>query len=261
MSQSLTERYDERIAGVLSCYDRVVITGTLPAVCYAEGMTGFLNAKGIRIFDYPEFAKTLRDRVRERAASLAAEAGVTIEHIGKTHIRKEEVVARVLEQRGDHPGLVHVISAMEACDAYKPWHDKQTHKTFLRPDSGKCLHYYFYFLDAKFGLIYLRVPTWAPFRLQFYCNGHSWLARKLTAEGIGYTMADNAFVRIDDWGRAQELADTPLARSVAPHPGSLCRAVLPGVGRVRAVLPLEPDAGGIRHRPGVPLHRHARPAL
>ena len=88
------------------------------------------------------------------------------------------------------------------------WHDKQTHKTFIRPDSGKCLHYYFYFLDARFGLIYLRVPTWAPFRLQFYCNGHSWLARELTAKGIGYTMADNAFVRIDDWPQAQALADT-----------------------------------------------------
>jgi hypothetical protein len=34
------------------------------------------------------------------------------------------------------------ISAMEACDAYQPWHDKQTHRTFLRPDSGKRLHYY-----------------------------------------------------------------------------------------------------------------------
>ena len=190
MSQSLLERYDERIAGVLSCYDRVVITGTLPGVCYAEGMTRFLHANGVRIFDYPQFAMTLRDRVRDRAASLAAEAGVTIEHIGKAHIRKEDVVARVLEQRGDRPGLVHILSAMEACDAYKPWHDKQTHKTFVRPDGGKCLHYYFYFQDARFGLVYLRVPTWAPFRLQFYCNGHSWLARKLTAEGIGYTMAD-----------------------------------------------------------------------
>jgi hypothetical protein len=208
MSEALAERYDDRIAGVLSCYDRVVITGTLPVVCYAAGMTGYLNAKGIRIFDYPEFAKTLRERVRERAASLAAEAGVSIEHVGKPNIRKEDIVARVLEQRGDHPGLVHVISAMEACDAYKPWHDKQTHKTFIRPDSGKCLHYYFYFQDAKFGLIYLRVPTWAPFRLQFYCNGHSWLARKLTAQGIGHAMADNALVRIDDWSRAQALADT-----------------------------------------------------
>ena len=208
MTSALLDRYDDRIAGVLSCYDRLVITGTLPTVCYAAGMTRFLYANHVRFFDYTDFALQLRDRVRERAASLAREAGIAIEHIAKSHVRKEAVVTKVLEARGDHPGLVHVISAMEACDAYQPWHDKQTHETFIRPGSGKCLHYYFYFLDPRFGLIYLRVPTWAPFRLQFYCNGHSWLARKLTAKGIGYTMADNAFVRIDDWSRAQELADT-----------------------------------------------------
>ena len=56
---SLTERYEERIAGVLSCYDRVVVTGTLPGACYAEGMTRFLYANKIRIFDYPQFAATL----------------------------------------------------------------------------------------------------------------------------------------------------------------------------------------------------------
>jgi hypothetical protein len=226
VQQSLTARYDERIAGVLSCYDRMVITGTLPGVCYAEGMTRFLRICGIRIFDYPQFAVTLRDRVRERAASLAAGAGIAIEHIGKAHIRKEDVVARVLDRRGDHPGLVHIISAMEACDAYQPWHDKQTHKTFVRPDSGKCLHYYFYFQDARFGLVYLRVPTWAPFRLQFYCNGHSWLARQLDANGIGHSMADNAFLRIDDWSRAQELADSlspdQLHRTLDRYAGQCC---------------------------------------
>ena len=110
---------------------------------------------------------------------MAGAAGVTIEHIAKNHIRKEDIVARVLVVRGDRPGLVHIVSAMEACDTYKPWHGKHTHRTFLRPDTGKCLHYYFYFIDAKLGLIYLRVPTWCPFRLQFYCNGHSWLARQL----------------------------------------------------------------------------------
>jgi hypothetical protein len=62
-------------------------------------------------------------------------------------------------------------------------------------------------MDAEFGLVYLRVPTWSPFRLQFYCNGHSRLARQLTAEGIGFTLADNAFLRIDDWQRAQDVAD------------------------------------------------------
>jgi len=136
MGRSLTDRYDDRIAGVLSCHDRLVITGTLPGVCHADGITWYLNARGIRIFDYPEFAKPLRDRVRDCAATLAAEAGLTIEHLGKGNIRKEDLVARVLKQRGDHPGLVQIISAMEACGAYQPWHDKNTHKTFIRPDSG-----------------------------------------------------------------------------------------------------------------------------
>src|SRR5215813_5714992 len=102
-------------------------------------MTAFPSARQIRIFDYPRFAEPLRDRLRERAAELAAAAGITIEHIANSHIRKEEVVAKVLAGRGDHPGLVHVISAMEACPTYKPWHSKETHRTFLRPATGKCL--------------------------------------------------------------------------------------------------------------------------
>ena len=71
MTRALEERYDDRIAGVLNCYDRVVITGTLPTVCYAEGMTGFLHANGIRIFEYPDFASELRDQVRTAAARVA----------------------------------------------------------------------------------------------------------------------------------------------------------------------------------------------
>jgi hypothetical protein len=203
----LTERYADRLAGVLSCYDRIIITGTLPGVCYAQGMTSFLTAKGIRIFDYPQFAAPLRDRVRECAQALATKHGVPIQHINKPNIKKEEVVAKLLKQRGDQPGLVHIISAMEACASYQPWHDKNTGKTFLRPDTGKCLHYYFYWMDAKLGLTYLRVPTYCPFRLQFYGNGHSWLAKKLAAEGIEFTLLDNAFVRIADWARAQAFAD------------------------------------------------------
>jgi hypothetical protein len=149
MTQMLTDRYHERLAGTLSCYDRIVITGTLPGACYAAGMTSFLNARHIRIFDYPRFAEPLRDRIREAAQALATAQGARIEHVAKAHIRKEDLVAAVLKDRGDHPGLVHVLSAMEACDAYEPWHDKPSHQTFLRHTSGKCLHYYFYWMDGK----------------------------------------------------------------------------------------------------------------
>ena len=66
MRHLLTERYRERLAGVLSWYDRIIVTVTLPGACYAQGMTAFLSARQIRIFDYPRFAEPLRDRARAR---------------------------------------------------------------------------------------------------------------------------------------------------------------------------------------------------
>jgi hypothetical protein len=71
--QLLTERRSSQIAGVLSCYDRMLIQGTLPGLCYAEGMTGYLYAHQVRIFDYPRWAQPLREALRENAERLAAE--------------------------------------------------------------------------------------------------------------------------------------------------------------------------------------------
>ena len=96
---------------------------------------------------------------------------------------------------------------MEACPSYKPWMEKSNGHMFLRPDQGKCLHYYFYFIDEELGLCFLLVPTWAPFGLQFYCNGHSVLARALQREEIEFAQAVNAFLRIANLERAQQLAD------------------------------------------------------
>jgi hypothetical protein len=210
----LTDRYAKAIVGVISCWDRLVITGTLPGVCHAAGMEAYLRAKGIRLFDYPRFAEPLRDEIRSNAERVAAEAGVTIEFVRSVHsFRKEDRVRAVLAKRGDAPGLVHILSAMEPCTSFEGWHDKKTGKTTLRYRDGKCLHYYFYFIDATLGLCYLRVPTWAPFRLQFYCNGHNWLASSLSAEGVAFARMDNALVACADCEAAQRHADAfPVER-------------------------------------------------
>ncbi len=86
----------------------------------------------------------------------------------------------------------------------------------------------------------------------------------LAAEGIAFTTADNAFTRIADWQRAEDLADEfspDHLHRVLDQYAALCRAMLPGARRVRPDLPLEPDAGGICHRHGVPLCRHVWVAL
>jgi hypothetical protein len=204
----LTERYADKIQGVLTCLDRVVIMGTIPEISHAEAMTSYLYSRKVRIFDYTKFAEPLRDEIRLHAEQLAQENGLEIEFIRKADFRKEQRVKEIIAKRGDHPGLVHIFSAMEPCSSFKPWHDKKTGKTFLKYTDGKCLHYYFYFLHKDLGLCYLRVPTWAPFRLQFYFNGHNRLALGLEKLGMDCRLVENGFVGLQDFGRAQKLADT-----------------------------------------------------
>jgi len=204
---SIVDRHAAKLVGVLSCFDRVVVQGSLPVLCYAEGMARFLSMRNIRHVDYPRFAEPYRDQIRLNAERIAREAGCKIEFVRSSSMRKEDRISEVLAVRGDHPGLVHVLSAMEGCVSYKPWFDKQAQRSTLKYDTGKCLHYYFYFMDADLGLCYVRVPTWCPFRLQIYFNGHGQLEARLRAAAIGYRKIDNAFVEVNDIQEAQRLAD------------------------------------------------------
>jgi len=170
-------------------------------------MTSYLYERKIRIFDYPKFAEPFRDQLRENAERLAADSGIEIEFLRKRNIRKEDRVKEVLAPRGEHSGLVCISSAMEPCSTYKPWHDKQTGRTFLKPNDGKCLHYCFYCIDEELGVCYERMPTWLFCRLQIYFNGHSWLASALQKRKIGYRLMDNAFIHISDLTRARQIAD------------------------------------------------------
>ena len=68
------ERHQEKIAAVLGCFDRIVITGTLPEIAHAEAMARYLGVQGIRLFDYPRWAEPLREELRTHAERLAAEA-------------------------------------------------------------------------------------------------------------------------------------------------------------------------------------------
>jgi hypothetical protein len=112
----LTERHADEIAGVLSCYDRLLIQGTLPGLCYAQGMTAYLKARPIRIFDYAQFAQPLRDALRENAQRLAAEHGLEIMFLRKKNFRKEDRVKEILDKRRESPRLgVHLLGHGTLC--------------------------------------------------------------------------------------------------------------------------------------------------
>jgi len=115
----LTETYADKLAlslegivGTVSCFDRVIITGSLVDIAYAEAMAKTLRIGGIRLFDYTQFAEPLRDEVRANAERLAAENGLTVEYIAKKNFRKEERVKAILKEAAIGRGW---------CTSSRPW--------------------------------------------------------------------------------------------------------------------------------------------
>jgi hypothetical protein len=86
---------------------------------------------------------------------------------------------------------------------------------------GECIHYYFYFIDEELGPCCLRVPTWAPFRSQFYFNGHNALAVKLARQADRDPLAW-AVRRPCARGRVRPALAPPRASSTSPDRGTAC---------------------------------------
>ncbi len=226
MSQ-LKERYRAVVAGEVSCFDRVVITGTLTEICHKAAMAQYLLSHKERILDMPRVFERMKAEIGANAKAIAAANGLKIEYIVGKSFRKEERIREILSARGEQPGLVHIFSATERVNTFRSGVRKDTGRPFIAPRKGLCLHYYFYFIDSDFGLCYLRVPTWAPFRLQFYFNGHNWLSRRLSKEGVDFTLIDNAFVSIADTERSQAIVGDFPVRALRTKLDDLARMMCP----------------------------------
>jgi hypothetical protein len=94
---------------------------------------------------------------------------------------------------------------MERCRCFKVGKNQQERLSPASMVAGQVPALLVYFMEAEFGLCHLRIPTWAPFRLQFCCNGRHWLERQMKAAGITFQKADNCFTHIGDFPAAQAL--------------------------------------------------------
>ena len=100
-----------------------------------------------------------------------------------------------------------IFSTLEAAWSFDVRGNRKSQKLEVVRRERRYLHYYFYFIDPRFGFMHLRIGSWFPFQVQVYINGREWLAREMDKAGIAYQRYDNAFTRIDDLKRATVIAE------------------------------------------------------
>jgi hypothetical protein len=196
-------KHEKKINGTLGCFDRMLFRGYLP-IQSGWQMAQFLNQNQISFRCLKDFLVENAEKINKYAKAMAAKQGRPFQYLA-VPTRKEDLARKMAEKEGIQRGLICVFSVLEPCRTFSFRFEKG--RPFVQTARRKCLFIYFYFMDRQFGLIHVKLQTWFPMQIQVYVNGHEWLERKLTANEISFTKHDNVFLRIEDCGRAQKLAD------------------------------------------------------
>lgn len=209
MEQFLS-RHRDKITGVLSGLDRILIRGTIRQLATVAGVASYLNYRGVLLKDFRDYAEATTTRIRVRAEQVAKCENRPFEYLRSGQIRKEEVARRYLERSPIEHGLICILSCLEPCTSYAIHRNRVANRLELHRESKKCLHLYFYFLHPTLGFLHARLQTWFPFTMHICLNGREWLSRQLDTAGIAYKRRDNCFPWIADPQRAQQLMDNQL---------------------------------------------------
>ena len=190
-------RHSNRIAGIVSGFDRLLFRGTLRSISFVDGMDRFLASQRILYKDFSGFAGRLTTRLRTHAEELAHQTGRPLEYLRSSSISKDARAREIRTRDAITEGLVCIFSCVESCLTLTVRGDRATKRLRLVREERRCVFLYFYYVDRDFGLMHIRLQTWLPLTVQISVNGREWLARQLIAAGLAFDQHDNALIPRD----------------------------------------------------------------
>jgi hypothetical protein len=195
----------------LESIDRMYLNVYVPKLQHVPGVVGF--------FKEQRGATVVSSVLMEPMTSAFVRS---IEHFAKQHRvplitfargqRKEEVAATYLTQAGGREGVLFIGKAQERATVVRTErrHDPHTGTPYpvLVRSTALVNQYYFYGVDEDFGPFFLKFCSYFPYTAKLCLNGHEYLKRQLTKEGIAFEPLENGIRSCSDPARLQALADT-----------------------------------------------------
>jgi hypothetical protein len=215
MPQTLAEVLREHVTLEVECIDRMYLNAYIPKLQYELGVVGFLRKHRGHPIASSALLQPISDAFIRSIEQLAQQQGIPVIPFAKGQ-RKDEVAQEHLAHFEGEEGILFIGKAQEKATVTRT--QKRRH-----PDTGQSYpwlvkgtamvnHYYFYGVDREFGPFFIKFGSYFPYNAKLCLNGHEWLKRQLTKEGIAFEALDNGIRTCADPARLQELARelTPL---------------------------------------------------
>lgn len=232
---NILNKFADKINGVLQTFDRMLINGYLSHLFNHNKFLYYLIENNIQLKDFKEFANQQTSLLCTHIENYIKENGASLQFLTSGKLNKDEAARQAFSQDPEKTGLVAAFSAVELCNTMTVRPNHETKKLEVTSRPTKCKHYYLYYNDEEFGWMFFKIQTWFPYNAQIYINGREYLSRLLDKNGIRYQMYNNSFSYLEDFERAQKIADGILNKKLSDSFDGIAKKInclLPNIGRV-----------------------------
>ena len=111
----IIELFDDKINGVLSTFDRIIIRGHLQALYNHGNRMFYLYEENVLLKDFSKYAQEITDKIKLNASELANSVERPYIYLQSSKKSKEEIAKKILKEKPVKEGLICVLQVTEPC--------------------------------------------------------------------------------------------------------------------------------------------------
>jgi len=210
ITQSVATILREHVTLEVESIDRMYRNVYVPRLQSTAGVAHFFRARRGATFASSALMDPMTTAFVAALERFARTQGIPLLTFA-TGQRKDDVAAAHLAQCGQEEGVLFIGKAPEKTAVVRTEKRRnadtgQSYPWLVR-STAMVNHYDIYGVDRDFGPFFLKFCSYFPYNAKLCLNGHEYLKRQLTKEGIAFEALDNGLLSCTDPTRMQEICD------------------------------------------------------
>jgi hypothetical protein len=209
MTDELSKRYGELLAGAYDCVDRIVLNAYFPLGHNPGGFRVWWRRLHQGSEEHLDNAHLMRmaGRFSRRVRAFAKANGIPVIDCGRGE-RKHQIAEEYLATNTVGVGVFLILVARAAATVWEVQRSASGVIANLEKKTAYVNHYSFHVMDPDWGHLTVKMSGHPPFGAQVIANGHEWVACQAQTAGIGFHKEGNCFTAVADPQALAQVADT-----------------------------------------------------
>ena len=211
MTDELSKRYGELLAGTYDCVDRIVLNAYFSLGHNPGGFRVWWRRLHEGCEEQLDNTHLMRmaGRFSRRVRAFAKAHQIPFIDCGRGE-RKHRIAEEYLATHTVGAGVFLILVARAAASVWEVKRSASGVIGNLEKKTAFVNHYSFHIMDPDWGHLTVKISGHPPFGAQVIANGHEWVACQAQTAGIGFTKEGNCFTAVAD---PQALAQVAAALS------------------------------------------------